>query len=140
MNQRNPAGCGNGAPTGSHDQAQFQNTRTSPEEYFSCLLKNMHACNVCVLSCFSRVQLLATLWIVARQAPLSMGFSRQEHWSGLPCPPPGDLPDPGIKPESLMSPTLAGGFSTTSATWEAPFEEHLLLVIVFNMCLRLMVW
>ena len=50
----------------------------------------------------------ATLWTIVRQAPLSMGFSRQEHWSGLPRPPPGDLPDPGIKPESLMPPALAG--------------------------------
>ena len=72
-----------------------------------------------VLSCFSRVQLLVTLWTVARQAPLSMGFSRQEYWSGLPCPPPGDLPCPGIEPESIMPPALAGGFFTTSATWEA---------------------
>ena len=46
-------------------------------------------------------------------------FSRQEYWSGLPGPPPGDLPDPGIEPTFLMSPALAGGFSTTSATWEA---------------------
>ena len=50
---------------------------------------------------------------------LSVRFSRQEYWSGLPCPPPGDLPDPGIKPASLKSPALAGGFFTTSATWEA---------------------
>ena len=48
-----------------------------------------------------------------------MGFSRQEYWSGWPCPPPGDLPVPGIKPMYLKSPTLAGGFFTTSATWEA---------------------
>ena len=48
-----------------------------------------------------------------------MGFSRQEYWSGLPCPPPGDLPDPGIEFASLISPALAGGFFTTSATWEA---------------------
>ena len=48
-----------------------------------------------------------------------MGFSRQEYWTGLPCPPPGDLPDPGIKPMSLMLPALAGGFFTTRATWEA---------------------
>ena len=47
------------------------------------------------------------------------GFSRQEYWSGMPCPPPGDLPNPGIEPTSLMSPALAGGFFTTSATWEA---------------------
>ena len=48
----------------------------------------------------------ATPWIVARQAPLSRGFSRQEYWSGLPSPPPGNLPDPGIKPKSLVSPLL----------------------------------
>ena len=62
---------------------------------------------------------LVTLWTVAHQAPLSMGFSSQEHWSGLPRPPPGDLPKPGIEPESLVSPALAGGLFTTSATWEA---------------------
>ena len=54
----------------------------------------------CVLSCFSCVQLFGTLWTVARQAPLSIAFSRHEYWSGLPCPPPGDLPNPGIKPGS----------------------------------------
>ena len=54
-------------------------------------------------------------WTVAL-APLSMGFSRQEYWSGLPCPPPGNLPDPGIERPSLMSPALAGGFFTSSAT------------------------
>ena len=54
-----------------------------------------------------------TLWTAALQAPLSMEFSRQEHWSGLPCPTPGDLPNPGIERMSLMSPTLAGGFFTT---------------------------
>ena len=53
-----------------------------------------------LLSHSSRVQLCVTVWTAACQAPLSMGFSRQEHWSGLPCPPPGDLPDPGIKPRS----------------------------------------
>ena len=58
----------------------------------------------------SPVQLFVTPWTVAHQAPLSMGFSRQEYWSGLPFPPPGDLPDPGIKPASLTSPALAGGF------------------------------
>ena len=47
-------------------------------------------------------------------------FSRQEYWSGLPCPPPGDLPHPGIKPASVMSPELAGGFFTNRAIWEAP--------------------
>ena len=59
---------------------------------------------------------------LARQAPLSMGFSRQEYWGGLPFPSPGDLPDPGIEPESLMSPALAGGFFTTSATGKSCFS------------------
>ena len=57
----------------------------------------------------SRVRLFATLWTVARQAPLSTGFSRQEHQSGLPFPPPGDLPDPGIAPTSLTSSSVGGG-------------------------------
>ena len=78
----------------------------------------MHAC---VLSCFSCVQLFVTLWTVDHQAPLPMVFSRQEYWIGLPCPPPGDLPDPGIKPLCLTSPALAGGFFTTNATWEANY-------------------
>ena len=56
--------------------------------------------------------------MVAHQAPLSMEFSRQEHWSGLPFPTPGDLRNPGIEPMSLASPALAGGFFTTSANWE----------------------
>ena len=53
-----------------------------------------------MLSCFSSVLLFATLWSVAHQAPLPMGFSRQEYWSGLPYPPPGDLPNPGTEPRS----------------------------------------
>ena len=73
----------------------------------------------CLLSRFSCVWLFTTLWTVAQQAPLSMGFSRQKYSSGLPCPPPVDLPDAGIEPVSLMSLALAGGFFTTSTTWEA---------------------
>ena len=71
----------------------------------------------CMLSHFSHVQHFATLWTVARQAPLSMGFSKQVYWSGLAFPPPGDLPDPRIKPES---PALAGRFFTT----EPPGNPH----------------
>ena len=71
--------------------------------------------NLCVLSHFSHIQLFVTLWAVAHQAPLSMGFSRQEYWSGLPCPSPGDLPHPGIESASLTSAALAGGLFTTSA-------------------------
>ena len=67
----------------------------------------------------SHVPFFATLWTVARQAPLTMGFSRQEYWSGLPGHPPADLPNPGIKPMSLTSPAMAGGSFTTSATCKA---------------------
>ena len=73
-----------------------------------------------MLSHFSRVQLFAILWTIAHQAPLSTEFSRQEHWSGLPCPPAGNLSDPGIELGSLMSPALAGKFFTTSINQEAP--------------------
>ena len=76
-----------------------------------------------MLSCFSCAQLFVALWTVACQAPLSTGFSRQEYWSGLQWPSPGDLPNPGIKPLFLRSPALAGVFFffflTASATWEA---------------------
>ena len=77
---------------------------------------------VCVLSHFTRVWLFATLWTVVCQAALSMRFSRQEYWSGLPWPPPGDLPNPGIELVSLMSPALAVGFFATSATEETSLE------------------
>ena len=69
---------------------------------------------VCVFSHFSHVWLFATLWLVAHQGPLSMGFSRQEYWSGLPFPPPGDLPEPGIEPMSPTSPTQQGDSSLLS--------------------------
>ena len=68
-----------------------------------------------------------------------MGFSRHEYWSGLPCPPPGDLTDPGIGPKSLVSPALAGGFFTTSATWEAQLtEENIVQLHLFNLLFFLM--
>ena len=69
------------------------------------------------ISCFEHVcvlQLFAAPWTVAHQAPLSMGFSRQEYWNGLPRPPPGDLPNPGIKPTPPVAPALTGRFSTLS--------------------------
>ena len=75
-------------------------------------------CSYYGLSRFSHVQLCETLWTAAGQPPPSMGFSRQEYWSGLLCPPPGDLPDSGMEPASLSSPALAGGFFTISTTWE----------------------
>ena len=85
---------------------------------------------VCVCVCvkerahapvLSHVRLFVTLWTVACQAPLSMEFPRQKYWSGLPFPPPGDLPDPGTEPAALA---LAGRFLTTNATWVAP-TDHL---------------
>ena len=87
-------------------------------------IKNRITMCACVLNCFSHVQLFATLCTVACQAPLSMGFSRQEYWSGLSCPPPGDRPNPGMEPVSLMFPALAGRFFTTSATCEAPGTQQ----------------
>ena len=71
---------------------------------------------MCCAQMLSRIRLFVTSWTVAHQAPLSMGFSRQEYWNGLPFLSPGDLPHPGMGP---VSPALAGRFFTTSATWEA---------------------
>ena len=83
-----------------------------------------------VLSHFSHVQLFATPWTVAHQASLSMEFSRQEYWSGLTCPSPGDLPNPGIKPESLTSPQLAGGFFIARTTWKAHIRSLLIIFYI----------
>ena len=73
-------------------------------------------CKILVTGC---VLLFAAPWTVARQAPLSTEFSRQEYWSGLPFPAPGDLPDPGIKPAAPVSPAEVGGCFASSAAWEA---------------------
>ena len=89
--------------TGLNRQILFLSRQSSP------ILDASHAC---VLSRLSHVCLCRPA--DSHQAPLSMGFSRQEYWSGLPCPPPGVLPYPGIKPRS---PALAGGFFTTHAAW-----------------------
>ena len=88
-------------------------------KFYSGLQHEHTVCTrVCVLSCFICVRLCVTLRTIALQASLSMGFSRQAYWSGLPYPPPEDLPDSGIKPVSLTSPALAAGFFTTGSTWE----------------------
>ena len=86
----------------------------------TCLTARPPAKCMCVLSHLSHVQLFATPWTVAHPSPLTMGFSRQQYWSGLLCPPPGDLPDPGIEPRSLMSPALADAFFTTSTHLGSP--------------------
>ena len=82
-----------------------------------------------MLSHFSRVRLFVTLRTVVYQAPLSMGFSRQEYWSELPFPPAGDLPDPRIEPESLMSPALAGRFFILVRPQKPPY---ICVYIYFN--------
>ena len=79
---------------------------------------------VCVPSC---IWLFAAPWTVACQAPLSVELSRQEYWRGLPCPPPGDLPNPEIKPASLASPALAGRFLTTRTIWETLLRNAVLV-------------
>ena len=79
-------------------------------------MNSLNMLDVCVLSYFSCVQLFTTPWTVAHQAPLSMGSSRREYWSGLPCPPPGDLPDPGIK----LSCTISPEFQADSLPTEPP--------------------
>ena len=79
----------------------------------------------------SRVWLFATLWTIAQQAPLPMGFSRQEYWSRLACPPPGDLPDQGIEAASLASTALAGMCFTVSTTW---LGIHILTLIFTKLC------
>ena len=91
---------------------------------FKIYCLNTFRSQVCMLSHFSHVQLFATRWTVAHQDPLSVGFSRQEYWSGLPCSPPGDLPHPGNKHTSLTSPALIGGFFTTEPPGK-PFRSKL---------------
>ena len=98
---------------------------------------------VCIRNCFSHVWLFTTSWTIACPAPLSMGFSRQEYWSGLPCSPSGDLPDPGIELSSLTSPALEGRFFMTSANWEACYVSisvsissyiHTYILLLFLPC------
>ena len=67
----------------------------------------------------SHVRLFVTPWTAAHQAPPSMGFSRQEYWSGLPLPSPEDLPDPGIEPGSPTAPVMASGFFNTEPPWKS---------------------
>ena len=89
--------------------------------FFCHATQHVGSLRVCVLSCFSRVWLFVTPQTITCQAPLSMGFSRQEYSNGLPCPPLGDLPDPGIEPASLTSLALAGRVFTTvpPGAWQA---------------------
>ena len=109
--QSTPTGSGASQHTGRGPRAVF--SRRSPSSPLPPCLppeKRLPKPGACVLSHLRGVQPCATLWTIASQAPLFTGFSRQGYWSGLPCPPPGDLPDPGIEPASPTSPALAGGF------------------------------
>ena len=85
---------------------------SQPQAHSHLFCAFLHGCQVISVMSDS-----ATLWTVAHQAPL--GFSSQEYWSGLPCSPSGHLPNPRIEPGSITSATLAGGFLTSSTTWEA---------------------
>ena len=106
-----------------HSQASGPSTKFIPS------LKSWTYFHIVKVKSLSHVQLFATLWTVAYQVPLSMGFSRQEYWSGLPFPSPGDLPNPGIKPTSPESPTLADRFSTNAPP---PGNPILCLVYVLS--------
>ena len=110
---------GGGVESSSRFQYGKENSPLQPRGLFIYLL----LLYMCVWSHFDHVWLCATLWTVANQTPLSIIFSRQEYQSGLPCPPLWDLSDWGIEPASVRSPALAGGFFTTSTTW----ETHLVL-------------
>ena len=89
-----------------------------------------------MLSHFSCVWLFVTLWTVASQAPLSMGFSKQEYWSGLPCPPPGDLPDPGIEPV-FHAASASQGDSLLLSHLGSPyiFYMHIIMNYIYNIIL-----
>ena len=89
--------------------------------FTALILITFPSLTICV-QWFSPVWLFAATWTIAWQAPLPMEFSRQEYWSGVPFPTPGDRPDPGIEPVSLVFPALADGFFSAIATWEAPFS------------------
>ena len=92
---------------------QFPGFWQVPESFAHCSSSSLNWCVCCRFSC---IQLFAIPWTVTCQILLSMRFSRQEYWSGLPCPPPGDHPNPQIEPASLKPPALTGGFFTTSTT------------------------
>ena len=87
-----------------------------------------------MLNHFSRVQLFVMLWTLICQAPLSVGFSRQEYWSGLQCPPPGDLLDRRTEPVSLRSPALASRFSAVSTSSHALARWKRWRGQIFHLC------
>ena len=99
----------------------FYNFKSSTFIFFSLTSLNLSS-----VQSLSRVQLFATLWTVARQAPPSMGFPRQEYWSGLPFPSPQDLPDPGIEPPSPVAPALQAVLPLSQVLCFSKFESSVL--------------
>ena len=111
---------------------------------FSHLAPGTMCVCVCVCACaLSVVWYFVTPWAVDCQTPLSMEFSRQEYWNGWPFPSPGDLPNPGIKPVSLVSPALAGKFSTSWATGK-PRDQALVTLkyvsTIWSNCFQIFLW
>ena len=109
-------------------QKNFQEV-ASATGYLQACPSRLHLLKCESVCFFSHVQLFATPRTVICQAPLSMGLSRQKYWSGLPCPPPGDLPDPGIQPKSLVSVSciscIAGRLFTTEPPGKAVYYPRL---------------
>jgi len=95
--------------------------------------------HACMLSRFSRVRLFVTPWTIACQAPLSMTFSKQEEWNGLPCPPPGIFPTPGIKPVSPASPALQSD-SLPLSHWGSPWLRSIPWCIYVYICVCVCVY
>ena len=112
---------------GTQGTVQFYIPNVTLKAYNQMILVQQEVNNqlqLLLLKHFTHVRLFATPWTVAHQAPLSMGFSRQGCWNGLPCPSPGDLTNPVTEPMCLTSPALTGRFFTTSATWEVHPQCH----------------
>ena len=103
---------------------QRQDASAGVENGLSTSLTFSYSCACCVLSPFSRVQLFATPLDCSPPGSSVHGFSRQEYWSGLPCPPAGDLPDPGIKSESITSHASEGGFFTLASPRTMQISQH----------------
>ena len=101
--------------------------------YLLVVLVSLYGGKLCMCVCvLTHVQLFAALWTVTRQALLTIKFSRDKYWSGFPFPSPVDLPNPGIKPTSLMFPALTGRFFTTSPTWEAQIMDNLVYYYIIQ--------
>ena len=111
----------------------------SSNYFLTCLLR-LTQYSTCVYAKSLQSCLFVTPWTVVCWASLFMGFSKREYWSGWPCPPLGDLPNPGIEPISLMFPALVGGFFTTNATCKAPSRVQLPSIFKCSLHFSNVVW